>query len=219
VGRRAGSVIQSGIRANQEQFGGRDRHGHRSAHGPAWQWQQPFPDANGKHGDRLSEDKGATAGVPGTLADNAGTGNVYVKGADISPNATNSNGRSSIWYVLSAGAVTTSNAITYTPVGSTFVSMAAISSTMKVGAGVAAGAAGLGGAAYFDPENFQRHAAELGAGLLGAKLGGAALKSNVLSNMLLRGSQRAPLGRNALQIMVGPRVGALMNRPIEATAR
>jgi Cell Wall Hydrolase len=89
---------------------------------------------------------------------------------------------------------------------------------MKLGAGLAAGAAGVGGAAYFDPEHFQRHAAELGAALLGAKLGGAALKSNVLSNLLLRGSQRAPSGRNALRLTVGPLAGALMNRPSGATA-
>jgi Cell Wall Hydrolase len=84
---------------------------------------------------------------------------------------------------------------------------------MKLGAGLAAGAAGLGGAAYFDPENFQRHAAQLGAAALGAKLGGSALKSNLLTGALLNRASRVPSGRNALRLTVGPRLGALMNRP------
>jgi hypothetical protein len=87
---------------------------------------------------------------------------------------------------------------------------------MKLGAGLAGGALGLGGAAYFDPEHFQRDMAVLGSGLAAAKLGGSALKSNLLTGALLGNVGRAPSGRNVLRLTVGPRAGALVNR--QATA-
>jgi hypothetical protein len=50
----------------------------------------------------------------------------------------------------------------------------------------ALGAAGIGGAYYFDPENFQRDLAMAGALGLAARGGSAALRSNALANTLIR---------------------------------
>jgi hypothetical protein len=86
---------------------------------------------------------------------------------------------------------------------------------MKVGAGLASGAAGLGGAAYFDPEHFQRDIAGLAAAAVAAKAGGKALASNALARALLRGSQ-SPATRRLPQIGPGvlSRAGALGGRSL-----
>ncbi len=80
------------------------------------------------------------------------------------------------------------------------------------GLGAAAGLTGLGGAYYFDPENFQRDML-LGAGALTAgRLGSSALRSNWLANAAIRrGLNPGQMGMtNALSI---PAVGALAGRP------
>jgi hypothetical protein len=87
-------------------------------------------------------------------------------------------------------------------------------SIMKLGAGLAAGAAGIGGAYYSDPENLQRDAFLAGAGLLGARGAGWLMKRPELTNALIRGGQRQQAlrgGRNAFQLIAGP-AAALVDR-------
>jgi hypothetical protein len=89
---------------------------------------------------------------------------------------------------------------------------------------VGALAGGVGGLGYFDPEHFQRDVAGLGAGLLAARAGGAALRGNALTNALIRGGQRqAPRGSNPLvprnSLPIAPALGALALRPPSASAR
>lgn len=89
---------------------------------------------------------------------------------------------------------------------------------MKLGLGLAGGVGGIGGAAYFDPEHFQRDIAGLGALAVGAKAGGAALKSNALTSVLLRGARRVPTGRNALQTVIPPGAALISRRNPNALA-
>jgi hypothetical protein len=85
-------------------------------------------------------------------------------------------------------------------------------------------AGGVGGLSYFDPEHFQRDVAGLGAGLLAARAGGAALRSNALTGALIRGGQRQALGAgNAMaprtRLPITPALGALALRPASASTR
>src|ERR1700722_14517968 len=85
-------------------------------------------------------------------------------------------------------------------------------------------AGGVGGLSYFDPEHFQRDVAGLGAGLLAARAGGAALRSGALTNALIRGGQRqAARSGNALvprnRLPIAPALGALALRPSSASTR
>jgi hypothetical protein len=87
---------------------------------------------------------------------------------------------------------------------------------MKLGAGLAGGVGGLVGAYNFDPENFQRDAAEIGGALIAAKVGGAALRSNALARGLLHNAQRGPVGGNLSGVI--PQAAALINRRASGNA-
>jgi hypothetical protein len=60
------------------------------------------------------------------------------------------------------------------------------------------GAAGLGGAYEFDPENFQRNALLAGLALGAGRGGSAILRSNMLANAMIRGGLGVPAARQPL---------------------
>lgn len=79
----------------------------------------------------------------------------------------------------------------------------------------ATGLGGLAGAAYFDPESWQRNALLAGGALTAGRIGGAALKSNLLANSAIRSGLRGPGPANALGSNVSPllaMLGALKSR-------